>query len=211
MNGGLEKVFQFLALLPQQRLIMIAVGVSALWYFSPMYNDGSGIRTNIARLQADLVKEKEKEKETDQALKEQEAVTAANTDLDSQITNASLQLPRDLPDSQIAKDIDVMAKASGLRISKRENGVTKTDNIVETIPMMIRGQGTFSEVTLFFYYVSSLKRITRVTNFFVEYGVSPNKKDYNYSGELNFTAEIVSYRYVGDKGEEKKPTTGGSK
>jgi Tfp pilus assembly protein PilO len=207
MNSQLDKVFAFLAQLSAQRFLLLIVGVAAFYYFSPLYDSGAQMLLNISKVQGDLVKEKEKEKETDQVLKEKENVEALNSDLDSQIQNASLQLPRDLPESQIAKEIDLIAKASGLKISKRENGLPKSDNIVEVLPLTVRGQGTYSEVTLFFYYISSLKRITRVSTFNLE-PIINKKVGPGYTGDLTFSAEVISYRYLGETSNDKNPAKG---
>lgn len=201
MNPRLQGFLQRLANLSSRSLLVAVIMAGGLYYMM-YFTNGKTQKAQLVAVQGELQAEQTREKQTDQALKEREQVLSANTDLDSQIKNASQQLPRELSDAAVNREIDSLARTSGLRILSKEPRSVRKDDMVEISPIFVRGEGTFSEITLFFYYIASLKRITRVASF----RITPVNRQAG-SGSLQFETEILNYRSL----PEPPPVAGGAK
>ncbi len=188
----------------QQSLILAAV-ISAVFYFS-FFDSGEALDKSTAQLQVQIDEQQKKVKESDEALKKLEQIRASVASLNEQFKVASTQLPADIKGSEILKTVDNLARSAGVTVKSAEPRPTTKDEIVERIPLHVQLQGTYSELTMFLYYISIMERITRVSGFTMEQ--VPEADDQALKGgTLKFDGEIMSYRYIEDP--NKKPDAAG--
>ena len=197
MSQQIDRILGFFARVSMVSLLMM-MGFSTGFYYLAFFDDGSSLKKQIAKATDDLKKEKDKEKITDDSLKERDVVVAAIAESNNAIAAITQQLPQELGVAEILRGIDAIAMSTGVKIVKKEPRTSKTDELVEAIPLSIKAEGKFSELTTFIYYISSLNRLTRVNSFaFTEYKKqsSRDKKEVE-SDILSFDSEIVSYRML---------------
>ncbi|GIL18049.1 MAG: hypothetical protein BroJett040_18000 [Oligoflexia bacterium] len=188
------------------------VGIGALvvagFYYFAFFNDGSAIDKRIEQLQTQLKQEEAKSKESDEALKEVDAARNSVGILNEQFKTAAQQLPSEIQPAEIIRSVNVVARSAGVVLKTTEPRQTKRDDIVESMPLKVVIQGSFSELMMFLYYVSSMERIMRVTTFTI--APPPNEKI--PTGEVIFDGEILSYKYLGDqKAGEKNDVKAGAR
>lgn len=191
----INTILSRLAALTYQKALIVAIAVAALFYFT-LYDDGSAVDKKIADLQNQVNAEQLKTKESDAALKEVDLIRSSIGALSEQFKIAAQQLPSEIQMADILKSIDTLAKSAGVNIRSKEPRSSKKEDILELIPLHVNLQGSFSEITMFLYYVSSMERISRVVNFNISVTGAEALK-YKNNG-LVFDGEIVSYRYLGD-------------
>lgn len=194
MNSFLIRV----AALSLQKALFVGLGLTAFWYFS-MFDDGQSLQNRIDKTAADIKIEKNKEKDADAALKEITMVKASLGSLADQFKIVSAQLPTDIQMSEIIRTVDKVSKATGLNVKTKEPKNSIKQDLVEVLPLSVSAEGSYSEVTSFFYYLSSLERIVRVKGFKM---TAPT--DIRKSKKLQLAAEVVSYKFVPTPEEQKK-------
>jgi type IV pilus assembly protein PilO len=187
-----------------RRLLILAGIVTAFYYFT-LFDDGGSIDQRSLQIQQQLSEEQKKVGESEKAIKRVEQIRASLASLHEQFKVAAQQLPEEIKASEILKTVDTLAKSAGVSIKVKEPREAKKEEIVETLPLHIRLQGSYSEVTMFLYYISIMERITRITSFTMQpaptlLGVKSKP------GTLAFDGEIMSYRYTGEA-----PKDGGKK
>jgi Tfp pilus assembly protein PilO len=202
MNNFLMRLAGF----SYRRALVFAV-VAAGVYYGTLYDDGSSLDSRMVQLQKQLDEEQKKSRESDAALKERDLVKNAVAGLNQQFEIASQQLPSEISASEILKSIDTISRSTGVSIKSKEPKGTKTEDILELMPLKVVVQGSYSEITMFLYYLSSMERITRVTNFTFSQA-NPVDSRTAAPGVLIFDGEIVSYRYLASS---QKPVQGGNK
>jgi Tfp pilus assembly protein PilO len=202
MNNFLIKLAGF----SYQRAFIFSLMAAGL-YWGTLYDDGSNLDARAVTVQKQLQEEQKKSNESDAALKERDLVKNAVSGLNQQFEIASQQLPSEISASEILKSIDTISRSTGVSIKSKEPRGTKKEDILEMMPLHVIVQGTYSEITMFLYYLSSMERITRVTNFTFSQPLPTDQKPAKV-GALVFDGEIVSYRYLA---KAVTPTDGGKK
>jgi len=150
----------------------------------------------IAEVDVQMTQEAARGKDSDKALAKLDTMKAEFGALSSQFKEAAHKLPSEIPMSEILKSIDTLATSAGVKIRATDPGKAIKEEIVELIPVHIRGQGSYSEITMFFYYMGSMERIAKVSNFTIS---APGEGEpQGRAGTLNFEGDVVSYRYMGD-------------
>lgn len=181
------------------------VGIGAflvgMIYFVSVFNDGSALDAQINQVQNQLKQEEAKSKESDAALKELESARSSLGILSEQFKTAAQQLPSEIQPAEIIRSVNVVARSAGVTLKTTVPRQAKREDIVEAMPLNIVIQGSFSEVMMFLYYVSSMERIMRVTTF----TIAPPLQEKIPSGHVIFDGEILSYKYLGDQKIEEKP------
>lgn len=199
-----------LAVMTMQKVAIIGV-VMAVVYYLTMYNDGSAIETQIQGVQTEIQQAEAKAQQADAALKEVERVRAAVGALGEQFRVVSQALPSEVQMADIIRTIDTIAKTAGVSVKSKEPQPVVNHDYFEEIPLKISMEGTFSEITMFLYYVSSLERVMRVKSFLISL---PQNNNSNRSaitpvGHLNFEGQIESFRFIPEKAV--MPSAGGNK
>lgn len=175
---------------------MIFAAMAAGFFYVSLYDDGSSIDAQRVAVEKQIEEEQKKSKESDAALKELEQYRGSFGALSEQFKIAAQQLPSEISASEILKSIDTISKSTGVSIKSKEPKDPKKEDILEVLPLKVTVHGTYSEITMFLYYLSSMERITRVVNFSFSqptggFGMSPLRP-----GSLVFDGEIVSYKYI---------------
>lgn len=180
-----------------QKAFIIGLLLAGLYYLM-MFDDGSSIQSQIQTVQASIAEEEQKAQQADAALKEVEQVRVTVGALSEQFRIVSQALPTDIQMSDIIRAVDAVSKSSGVSIKTKEPRPTINREYYEEIPLRIAMEGTYSEVTLFLYYLASTERIMKVNNFVISQQIQNERP----TSRLLFEGQVVSYRFLG----EAKPT-----
>ena len=167
--------------------------VSVAWYFL-IFNDGADLQGKISSLDKDIQVEKAKEKESESALKEIASTQAAVGALADQFRIVSAQLPTDIQMAEIIRTVDKVSQVSGLSVKTKEPKPSIRQNVVEILPLHVTAEGTFSEITTFFYYLSTIERIVRVRSF-----IMTAPQDFQRSTKVHLESDVVSYKFIGSE------------
>ncbi len=186
-----------LAGLSFQQVGIGAVIVGFLFYNSSFYDDGSKLDAQLVQLSAKLQTEQAKSVESERALKQVDEVQANIKALEEQFKIAADQLPNELTMSEILRSVDALASTSGVSIKDKEPQATLKQDFLELIPLRIRAEGKYAELTMLMYYIASTQRITRVKSF--SFTAKQDKKD----SLLSFEAIVTSYRFIADFDKDK--------
>ena len=133
------------------------------WYF--ILDDGSVLKNDIRRVGAEVNVEREKVKESERAIKESDTVKAQLSSLGDKYGEVTALIPQELPVSDVLRTISTTAALTGVNIKLQEPKPPSQRDILEEMPFKLLLEGTFSEVTMFLYYISTAERIMRVSNF----------------------------------------------
>lgn len=203
MNPFLARI----ASLSTGKAIVIGL-VLTLIYYGTSYDDGASIRKRIADTRKELEVERTKEKETDRALARRSQLEASYKALSEQFQIVSSQIPADLDSAEVIRTVDTMAKTSGITIKTKEPKSAQREDILESYPIRVTAEGSYSEMTMFFFNLSTIERVYRVRAFTFE-GPSEKRRGGASGGANRMTmdAEITSFKFVGP--EEKKDTKKG--
>lgn len=186
----INNVILRLSLMHPRQALIFGVMATAFWYFF-LFNDGSLIEANIQSTVQELESERLKEKESDAALKEIATVQAAIASLSEQFRIVSAQLPRDIQMAEIIRTVDKVSQATGLSVKVKEPKPTIRQDVIEVLPLQVTAEGSFSEVTMFFYYLSTIERIVRIKSFAMS---TPSES--KPGTKLDLRADVVSYKFV---------------
>lgn len=194
-----------LAGLSMQRALIFALIAAGFFYVS-LYDDGAVLEKKITELHAKITTEQTRSQESDIALKELEQYRSSVGGLNQQFKIAAQQLPSEISASEILKSIDTISKSTGVSIKSKEPKLSVKEDILEMQPLHVVVHGSYSEITMFLYYLSSMERITRVVNFTF---TQPDVRDSAIKPDtLIFSGEIVSYKYLSqektDKSQQEK-------
>jgi Tfp pilus assembly protein PilO len=183
-----------------RQLFVLAAIITAFYYFT-IFDDGTSINQQINNIQQQLTEEQKKVTDSDLAIKRVEQIRASLASLHEQFKLAAQQLPEEIKASEILKTVDTLAKSAGVNIKLKEPRDSRKEEIVETLPLHIKLQGTYSEVTMFLYYISIMERITRIMSFSLQ--PAPTTVGIkSKAGTLALDGEILSYRYIADAAKD---------
>jgi type IV pilus assembly protein PilO len=195
----INNVLLRLAVMTMQKVAIIGVALAVVYYFT-MYNDGSTIETQIQKVQADVQQEEAKAQQAEAALKEVERVRAAVGALGEQFRVVSQALPSEVQMADIIRTVDTISKTAGVSVKSKEPQPVINHEYFEEIPLKISMEGTFSEVTMFLYYISSLERVMRIKSFVISIPQgNGNRSPLSPVGHLNFDGQIESFRFIPEK------------
>jgi type IV pilus assembly protein PilO len=186
-----------LAVMTMQRVAMIGVALAVVYYFTG-YNDGSQVEASIQKVQADIQAAEGQAREAEAALKEVERVRAAVGALGEQFRVVSQALPSEVQMADIIRTVDTVSKTAGVSIKSKEPQSVINHDYYEEIPLKISMEGTYSEITMFLYYISSLERVMRVKSFVIAVADTRNRPQSPLSavGHLDFEGQIESFRFI---------------
>jgi len=188
---NLTEFFIKLSSLSRTSILVLSVGVTFL-YYSLLYDDGSSLKEAISNAEKELALEREKEKESDFALKEVEIVRSSLEALTQQFNVVSAQLPRDLQMAEVIRIVDSISKLSEITIRTKEPKTTIKEQVIEVLPIQITADGTFSQLIKFLYYVTAIERIFRVQSLNIQSEEDGKAKN----ATIRVRVDIASYRFV---------------
>lgn len=172
-------------------------------YYGAAYDDGSAVRRRIAETRKQLDVEREKEKETDRALARRSQLEASYKALSEQFQIVSSQIPTDLDSAEVIRTVDTMAKTSGITIKTKEPKAAIREDILESYPIRVTAEGSFSEMTMFFFNLSTIERVYRVRSFTFE-GPTEKRRGGTTANRMTMDAEIASFKFVGPEPKAKE-------
>ncbi len=201
----MNNLFRKLGTMSSQKALFFGLCLTGLWYFS-LFDDGSAVSAKIADIQVKMKVEKAKEAESDAALSEIAAVQASVGALSDQFKLVSAQLPSDIEMAEIIRTVDKVSQATGLVVKEKEPKPSIQHDVIEVMPLRVQAEGTFGELTMFFYYLSTIERIVRVKSFTI---TGPTEMKKGASNKLRLDANIASYKFL--PLEASKPVLEGPK
>lgn len=187
MNPQLMKI----ASLKFNQAVVFGAIITAFFYYS-MYDDGSMIDNQVASLRTQIEAERQKERESDAALERIKQLRDSYALLTDQFKIASSQIPVEIQMSDIIRTVDLMARTSNVIIKTKEPKGTIKEDIIEIFPIRVVAEGGYSDLTKFFYNLSTIERIFRIRSFSIRAPSDPKK-----SQKLNLEVELASYRFIG--------------
>lgn len=190
-----------LAMFSFQKALVFSV-VAGVIYFFIAYNDGSTVEAQIAKVQTDIQAQEKQSQEADAALKEVEQVRVAVAALSDQFKIVSAAIPSDVQMSDIIRAVDTIARASGVSVKSKEPKEVSNKEFYEEIPLDITLEGSFSQITMFMYYLTSMQRIMKVKNFSIAKQGNDARSGLSANAKLLFSGQIVSYRFIGVQKKE---------
>ncbi len=176
------------------------------FFYNFVYDDGTGLEFKIKQAKNEIKIEREKEIESDIALKEIVLVQNSLESLMQQFQIISAKLPREFQMSEIIKIVDKIAETSELSVRSKEPSAVIKSSLIETLPIVITGDGSFSQIVKFFHFASTIDRIFKIDSFTVN--VNADKKSSSSSAAENLVSlklNLNSYRFL----EERVTTQSG--
>lgn len=196
---NLNELFIKLSSLSRSALVMISGAVTFI-YYSAIYDDGSAVTAAIASTQAELVIQREKEKESDIAIREVDIVKSSLEALTQQFNIVSAQLPRELQMAEVIRMVDVIAKQSELTIRTKEPKPYSKDKGIEVLPIQITADGNFSQIVKFLHYLTAVERIFRVNSVVIR----TEEENRTNVSLIKLKMDVASYRFVPEEVLESK-------
>jgi Tfp pilus assembly protein PilO len=195
---NLNEVLIKLSSLSRSMLVIASLGTT-FFFYSFLYDDGTSLESNILTAKNDLQVEREKEKESDLALKEVEKVKGALEALTQQFNVVSSQLPRDFNMAEVIRIVDNVATKSELTIRGKEPKSLSKDKFIEMLPIQISADGHFNQVIQFLYYITAIERIFRVQSLNIR-----SEGDFQSKNTLiKIRMDLSSYRFVSEEVSKK--------
>ena len=170
-------------------VVMIFLGFWFLFY-SPMRSNYQDQKTRLGNL-VDRRQELENLKES------QAKVLNKVQELRAKILLAEDKLPSSAQLPTLLKHIHDKAKTAGLEILNFQREDDNPQNYYVEIPVQMKLEGTYGELSNFLEYVSNMNRIVNIRNLSLE-----RKKDSR--GELMVDALATTYRYKEKQKTKKK-------
>lgn len=185
----------------------LAIGAFiTLFYWQMIYDDGQKYVTQYVTVSKELDVEREKEKETDRALARKDQLQESYNALSEQFRLVSAQIPVDLDAPEVIRTVDTMAKTSGITIKAKEPKAPQREDILEIYPIRVQAEGSFSEMTMFFYNLSTYERIYRVRSFSFSMPADDKK-----AKKLTLDAELASFKFIPESEADKEPVQKGAR
>lgn len=186
----MNKIFFRLISFNLAQVLGMGAVATGLFYFL-VYDDGAAVVTQNMNLDAEIVKEETKKKETDSMLKEEARMKDAVGILSQQYVEISRRLPTSLSSIDLNRQIDSFARNSGASIKSRKPLATVKDELVDRIPVEVTLEGSYAELAQFVYLVAASERTAAIQSFIL----APVEK----SNRLKFDGVIVGYQLAAEK------------
>jgi type IV pilus assembly protein PilO len=201
----MNKLYDFFANMSSQKMLIIAGLLGGIYYMT-IFDDGSALETQLNQIKSEIAVEAEKVTRSEQAKKEVEEVRMQVGALGEQFKIVAQKIPPEVQMADVIRLVDGVAKSAGVSIKSKEPLPRLSKDYFEEIPLKITLEGSFSEITMYLFYISSLERIMRVRDFRLDIppGNSSQNSMNSFGGLLRFEGEILSYRFLGDTSSTEK-------
>jgi type IV pilus assembly protein PilO len=202
----MNKIYNFFAGLTSQKMLIIAGIVGGIYYMA-LFDDGTALETQLNQLKNEISVENEKVTRSDKALLEIEEVRMQVGALGEQFKVVAQKIPAEIQMAEVIRMVDGVAKSAGVSIKSKEPMARISKDYFEEVPLKLTFEGSFSEITMYLFYISSLERIMRVRDFKIEMPAGSGRDPLNeFSGSLRFEGEILSYRFLGESNQNTGTT-----
>ncbi len=167
--------------------------ILGLIYFVQSFDSGSRLDEKYQSLKAEFESEATKAKETESTLKVKEEVLAETTEASSKYDDIVAKLPTEVNPAEVLMMVDSLAKAAGVEVKSKEPRPPIKSDVVDQLPLRVVIEGRFTDLMIFFYYVSTLQRITSINSVIIQpLSVAKDIK-------LKAEAILMSYRFSSPK------------
>lgn len=188
-----------------QKAFVFSLILGVVYYFM-FFDDGSLIESQIQAKEVEIAAEEAKAQEADEALKEVEQVRTTVGALSEQFKLVSQALPTTIQMADIIRTVDQTARISGVMVKSKEPLPALNREYYEEMPLRVSMEGSYSELTLFLYYLANYERIMKVKNFVI---TQPQGVDGFNSKRLILNGNVISYRFIGNS-QSADNTVGGN-
>lgn len=192
-----------LAFIPSKQLGAFAILVSALFYYSPFFDDGSSLLSTINALRTQINQEEERKVKTEQILGERDRLQETLAKLTDQYEVLSRKIPSELTSSEVNKQINELIQNAKLKSLSRKPLAEQNIGILDEIPYELTLQGSFNEIGQFINTVSNSERVILVKSFTIVPAQSAV-----YNGQLTFNVVISAYKLSSSPDLAKLPGNG---
>lgn len=191
----MDKILLQLAAQSMNRILGAAVVVAGL-YWMTMYNNGDGLRQNLATINQELEQEEVKKKDTDATLRQVQEMKDKIGTLSTKYEEISKRLPESLFSIDLNKSIDVYAKESGVGVKNKRPGENKVGEVIEEVPVEVVIEGKYGQVAKFAYLVASAQRMSRLRDVVLSVANSEENGSSGKPAEVRLKLEgrVVGYK-----------------
>lgn len=175
-----------LAFLTTKQVGIIALVMGFLFY-KTLYDDGSDLNPQIATAQAELAQEQEKKVQTEKTLEARDKLQEILTKLTDKYEELSRQVPTELNDFEVNKQINALVQAARVKPLARKPLEQVDGPVIVELPYEIKLVGGFNELAQFVYLVSTMERVMVVKSLKLE----PNDP---YDGRVVFDVKVSAYK-----------------
>ena len=189
MNPLLLKFAQ----LEMQKVLVVGLVLAGLYYIT-VFDDGSAIEMNIARIEQDIQNELQKKEETNKLLKESEAIKSKLVDAESKFKSISSKISSDLSPTDITKKIQEAVDVSGSKLKQIRPGTVEKKELLQEVPVRLSLIGGYSDFAMFIYHVSKSDIISKVSSFSIKNTIS----DGSDKSQLEFDGMVLTYQVINE-------------
>jgi type IV pilus assembly protein PilO len=197
----MNKVSALFAKLDFSKTLAISAVVAGAYYFW-MYNDGSLLENNIKTINGQISAEEAKKKNTEKVLAEASQFKSEIGSLGEKFKSASEKLPTEFKAQQLIDMINATAKDAGIKVVNLQPGAVIKKLNYDEIPVKVKLRGSYGNIVVFLYFMGSMERITHIRNFAFQ-----NDQNESKAGLLGFEANIVSFRFRADEGDDESKSS----
>lgn len=169
------------------KAIGLSLLVGGLYY--QVYDDGSKLKSQIADIDANIMAEEEKKKETDKIKAEEKAIKDEVGALAEKFKDVTARFPINLKSDEIISTINTIAASVNVRVTSVKKESIEPKDLYEEIPLSLEFSGTFNNLLLLMFRISTLEKVTNLGDF--EFS---NEHD-NYDGLIKLSTRIIGYKY----------------
>jgi Tfp pilus assembly protein PilO len=181
-----------LAFITSKQLAILVIGVAVVFYFSPLYDDGSSLEIQITQLKSTITEAEEKKIKTQQILSERDRLQEILSKLTEQYEDLSRRIPTELSSSEVNRVINELIQSAKLKSLSRKPLTEMNIGILDEIPFELELQGTFSSIGHFLYLVSTLERVMLVKSIII------NTNGKSYDKFLTLKTKVAAYKLSSD-------------
>lgn len=158
-------------------------------YFKGFYDDGSKLESQIKKKHQGISAEQKKKVETDKVLAEEAAIKSEVGALAENFKAITERFPVNLKSDELVATINALAEKVNVRVTSVKKETNNVKDLYEEVPVSIELTGSFNNLVLFMYNVSSLERVTNFGDFKFK-----NLKN-NYDGTIKLETTVIGYKY----------------
>lgn len=179
-----------IAFLSMKQVGFIALAVTGLFY-NMMFDDvaGADLVPRINQLQAEVAAEEVKKADTEKTLKERDRLQEILAKLTDRYETLSRQIPTEINDSDLNKQINNLIQAAKVRPLSRKPLGAKSAGVLEELSYNLKLMGGFNDLAQFVYLVSTLEQVMVVKTIKME-PVDANA----YDGKLSCEVIVSAYK-----------------
>lgn len=160
----MKKIFSFISGLSSLRLVVLYLAVAGLFWWN-QYSDLPDYDAELTKLQTEIKAENTRKVETDKILKQENDIRKKLTDTSQKYQSISSRLPKELKATDTVRSIQALAKSANVKVKLIQPAQVVPGEIYDEAKIQIQVEGSFSDITLLVYYLSTLERLHVVKAF----------------------------------------------